>query len=86
MQISAGAAVVLALVVLTLLVIPYLVIEIKDGKRDFGPLRRLIHGRVRMGPTTPLGTGDNRPGRLGDPAPGQPDGQSDPWSPRAQRR
>ena len=27
----------------------------------------------------PVGTGDTHPGRRGDPAPGQPDAQADPW-------
>jgi len=65
--------------------IPYLIKEIRDGKREFGPLRRLRGGRVVAGPPTPQGTGDNHPGRPGDPAPGQPDGQADPYSARAQR-
>ena len=65
--------------------IPYLIKEIRDGKRELGPLRRLGRGKVTLGPPTPVGAGDNNPGRRGDPAPGQPDGQADPYSSRAQR-
>jgi hypothetical protein len=65
--------------------VPYLVKEIRDGKRDFGPLRRLRAGRVTLGPRTPSGAADTNPGRVGDPAPGRPDGQPDPYGARAQR-
>ena len=67
------------------LMIPYLVKEIREGKRLAGPLRRLRGGRVEPGAPTPRGTGDLNPGRPGDPAPGEPAGQPDPYSDRAQR-
>ena len=59
--------------------------EIRDGKRELGPLRRFGRHGVTLGPTTPTGTGDNTVGRRGEPAPGQPDAQDDPYSTRAQR-
>src|SRR5688572_27924658 len=65
--------------------IPYLSKEIRDGKRELGPLRMFRRGQVGLGPPTPSGAGDNHPGRRGDPAPGQPDAQADPYSDRAQR-
>jgi hypothetical protein len=79
-------AIVLALVLTAALLVPFLVKEIRDGKREFGPLRRLRRGRVSTGPSTPAGAGDYNPGRRGDPAPGQPDAQADPYGERAQRR
>jgi hypothetical protein len=39
---------------------------------------------VQLGPRTPPGTGDVTPGTVRNPAPGQPDGQADPYGPRAQ--
>ena len=54
------------------LLVPYLYKEIRKGKRE-------------LGPQIPTGAGDTHPGRRGDPAPGQPDAQADPYSPRAQR-
>jgi hypothetical protein len=62
----------LAIVLAAALWIPYLYKEIKKGK-------------AQLGPRTPIGTGDAHPGRRGDPAPGQPDAQADPYDPRAQR-
>jgi|SRR4051812_10053654 len=67
------------------LLVPYLFKEIGDGKGQLGPLRRLRRDGVSLGPPPPQGAGDNNPGRVGDPAPGMPDGQADPWSQRAQR-
>jgi hypothetical protein len=54
------------------LLIPYLYKEIRRGKAE-------------LGPRTPTGAGDIHPGTRFDPAPGQPDGQSDPYGPSAQR-
>ena len=54
------------------LLVPYLMKEIQRGK-------------VELGPRTPTGAGDTHPGRRGDPAPGQPEAQADPYEPRAQR-
>jgi hypothetical protein len=67
----AVAAVIAAALAVTILV-PYLYQEIRKGKVD-------------LGPRTPIGPGDNHPGTYANPAPGQPDAQSDPYSPRAQR-
>jgi len=78
--------IVIALVLASALLIPYLIKEIRDGKAEFGPLRRFVRAKVVIGPQqTPTGAGDVNPGRRGDPAPGQPDGQADPYGPRAQR-
>ena len=79
-------ALVVAFVLAACILVPYLIKEIRDGKGELGPLRRLGRGRVTLGPPTPTGAGDNNPGRRGDPAPGQPDGQADPYDARAQRR
>jgi len=46
--------------------VPYLIKEIRRGK-------------VELGPRVPTGAGDTHPGRRGNPAPGQPDGQADPY-------
>lgn len=61
------------------LLVPFLLKEIREGKRDWGPLRRLRRNRVELGPDTPSGAGDINPGRVGDPAPGEPSGQPSPW-------
>jgi hypothetical protein len=68
-----------------LFLVPALLKINRDGKRRLGPMRRLTQFGMKLGPTTPSGAGDNNPGRDGDPAPGMPDGQPDPWGPRAQR-
>jgi hypothetical protein len=82
-----GIGAVMVVVLFALLLGPYLVKEIRDGKGELGPLRHLgPQGRVTLGPPVPTGAGDNNPGRVGDPAPGMPDGQADPWSERAQRQ
>jgi hypothetical protein len=66
--------------------VPYLVREIGEGKKEFGPLRRAAPGgRASWGPSTPLGASDVKPGTVRDPAPGQPEAQADPYSPAAQR-
>jgi hypothetical protein len=67
-----GIAIVIALVLAAVLWGPYLYEEITRGK-------------VSLGPRTPDGTGDTHPGRRGDPAPGQPDAQPDPYDPSARR-
>ena len=69
-----------------ILLVPYLIKEIRTGKGELGPVRHLTpDGKIVLGPPAPPGIGDNNPGRRGDPAPGMPDGQADPWGPRAQR-
>lgn len=83
-ELSLGILIAIALA--ATLWIPYLVKEIRDGKREWGPLRRLGRGKVTLGPPTPSGAGDYNPGRRGDPAPGQPDAQADPYGERAQRK
>jgi hypothetical protein len=61
-----------AIVLAMALLVPFLMKEIRKGK-------------VSLGPRVPDGTGDTHPGRRGDPAPGQPDAQADPYDARAQR-
>ncbi len=79
------SAAVVVLVLFGIFLVPYLIKEIRTGKGELGPIRRLGPKGMRLGPPTPPGAGDNNPGRRGDPAPGMPDGQADPWGPRAQR-
>lgn len=62
----------LAIVLAVGLWVPYLYKEIKKGK-------------AQLGPRTPIGAGDVHPGRRGNPAPGQPDAQADPYETRTQR-
>jgi hypothetical protein len=81
-----GLGILIALALAAVFWIPYLMKEIRDGKREFGPLRMLRRNRVSLGPSTPTGASDFNPGRAGDPAPGQPDAQADPYDPRAQRK
>jgi hypothetical protein len=45
----------------------------------------IVRGKASVGPRIPDGAGDTHPGRRGDPAPGQPDGQADPYETRNQR-
>jgi hypothetical protein len=85
MGIYLGAAAVV-IVLFGIFLVPYLIKEIGTGKAELGPVRHLVGGgKVVLGPPAPPGAGDNNPGRRGDPAPGMPDGQADPWGPRAQR-
>jgi hypothetical protein len=79
------SAAVTVLVMFGILLVPYLIKEIRKGKGELGPVRHLGPGGVFLGPPAPPGAGDNNPGRLGDPAPGMRDGQSDPYGPRARR-
>jgi hypothetical protein len=67
-----ATGIVVALILAMALLVPYLVKEIRKGK-------------VSLGPRIPDGVGDTHPGRRGDPAPGQPDAQADPYETRAQR-
>jgi hypothetical protein len=62
----------IALFLFLALLLPYLIKENTDGKAE-------------LRPGTPIGTGDASPGRRGNPAPGQPDGQPDPYEQRARR-
>jgi hypothetical protein len=65
-------ALLIAVALMIALWVPYLIKEIRRGK-------------ATVGPHSPLGAGDTHPGRRGDPAPGQPDAQADPYDPRAAR-
>ncbi len=66
------AGIVIAIVLALALLVPYLMEEIKKGK-------------VSLGPSVPDGTGDSYAGRRGDPAPGHPEAQADPYDPKASR-
>jgi hypothetical protein len=79
------AAAVAVLVLFGIFLVPYLIKEIRQGKGELGPMRHLGPNGVILGPPVPPGVGDNNPGRRGDPAPGMPDGQADPWGERARR-
>jgi hypothetical protein len=64
--------IIISLALAAALLVPYLMKEIRKGK-------------IELGPRVPTGAGDAHPGRRGDPAPGQPDAQADPYSAEAQR-
>ena len=74
LQFSSGLTIgiIIALVLAVALWGPYLYEEI-------------VRGKARVGPRFPAGAGDTHRGRRGDPAPGQPDAQADPYETRAQR-
>lgn len=42
----------------------------------------IVRGKATVGPRAPDGAGDTHPGRPGNPAPGQPDAQADPYETR----
>lgn len=67
-----GWGILIAILLAAALLVPYLLKEIRRGK-------------VELGPRVPTGTGDTHPGRRGNPAPGQPDAQADPYDPEARR-
>jgi hypothetical protein len=67
-----GTGILIALALAAALLVPYLMKEIRKGK-------------VNLGPRLPDGASEPHPGRRGDPAPGHPDAQSDPYDPRASR-
>ena len=71
-QMEVGIGILLVIALFGGLLTPYLVREIRRGK-------------VELGPRTPIGPGDTHPGRRGNPAPGQPDAQADPYDPEARR-
>jgi hypothetical protein len=61
-----------AIILAMALLVPFLVKEIRKGK-------------VNLGPRIPDGASEPHPGRRGDPAPGHPEAQADPYDPRASR-
>ena len=67
---SLAWAIVIVAVLFAALLVPYLIKEIGQGKKQ-------------LTPKTPPGAGDARPGRPDNPAPGLPDGQADPYGPQA---
>ena len=67
---SLAWGIVIALILAAFILTPFLIREISKGKKQ-------------LTPKTPIGAGDARPGRPGNPAPGMPDAQADPYSPQA---
>jgi hypothetical protein len=67
-----ATGILIALVLATALLVPYLVKEIRRGK-------------VELGPRLPTGPSEPNPGRRDNPAPGHPEAQADPYERRAQR-
>jgi len=67
-----GIGVVVALVLAMALLVPYLFKEIRKGK-------------VELGPRLPTGPSEPHPGKRGNPAPGHPEAQADPYDRKAQR-
>lgn len=61
-----GIGILIVAILAGALLVPYLFKEIRRGK-------------VELGPRVPTGAGDTHPGRRNNPAPGQPDGQADPY-------
>jgi hypothetical protein len=79
-----GLGLVVGIILLGALLVPFLYKEIRRGKGELGPqVKQTRHG-AEFGAITPTGAGDNHPGNLRNPAPGQPDAQADPYGPRAQ--
>jgi hypothetical protein len=72
MHVGLGFGMVVAIALVAALLVPYLFKEIQRGKVDTNP-------RI------PTGAGDTHPGRRGNPAPGKPDGQADPYDMEARR-
>ena len=69
---SVEVGILIALALAAVLLVPFLFKEIRKGK-------------ARLGPSLPPGASEPHPGRRGDPAPGHPDAQADPYDPRASR-
>ena len=67
-----GTGILIAVVLAAALLVPYLLKEIRKGK-------------VSLGPRLPDGASEPHPGRRGNPAPGHPEAQADPYDPRASR-
>jgi hypothetical protein len=72
MNVGIGFAVVMAIALVAALLVPFLLKEIRRGKVDTNT-------------QIPTGAGDTHPGRRGNPAPGKPDGQADPYGVEARR-
>jgi hypothetical protein len=67
-----GIGILIAAILTLGLLVPYLVKEIRRGK-------------VELGPRLPTGPSEPHPGRRGDPAPGHPEAQADPYDSEARR-
>ena len=64
--------IIVAIALAVALLVPYLVKEIRKGK-------------VTLSSRIPDGASEPHPGRRGNPAPGHPEAQSDPYDPQASR-
>jgi len=64
--------IIIAVALAVALLVPFLLKEIRKGK-------------VSVGPRFPDGASEPHPGRRGNPAPGHPEAQADPYDPRASR-
>jgi hypothetical protein len=71
-QAGLGIGILIALLLAAALLVPYLIKEIRRGK-------------VQLGPRKPIGTSEPHPGHRGDPAPGHPEAQADPYDSRSRR-
>jgi len=72
MQVGLGFGIMVAIVLVASLLVPFLLKEIRRGK-------------VETNPRIPTGAGSTHPGGRGNPAPGKPDGQADPYDKEARR-
>jgi len=64
--------IIVAIALAVALLVPFLIKEIRKGK-------------VTLGPRMPDGASEPHPGRRGNPAPGHPEAQADPYDPQASR-
>jgi hypothetical protein len=71
-EMGMGVGILIALLLAIGILLPFLLKEIRRGK-------------AQLAPRTPVGAGDTHPGRRGNPAPGQPDAQADPYDTVARR-
>lgn len=67
---SLAWGIVISLILAAVILTPFLIREIAKGKRQITP-------------GTPIGAGDATPGSRGNPAPGMPDAQADPYGAQA---
>jgi hypothetical protein len=72
MHVGLGVGIVVVIVLVAALLVPFLLKEIRRGK-------------VETNPRIPTGAGSTHPGSRGNPAPGKPDGQADPYDKEARR-
>jgi len=71
-HISLTWGIIISLILAAVILTPFLIRDIGKGQRQSRP-------------GTPSGADETRPGDVSNPAPGRPDAQADPYSPRAHR-